>query len=327
MMELKGILHRMRGENFMLERLRVVENNLLPLVLVTTFIALFLPKIGDLLKITVSPMLALLMFFISLTFDLDALKEAIKKPWILIITIFLVFIPMSLVGLAIGELFFDEQLAIGQTIVGSLPTDVSAPLLVYLGKGNVALASLMNGVVTGLSPFILPPLLLFLTGIEFQIPVQEMILELVIIIIIPMLLAVLIRTKLPSISKYEPLYSFSSSLLYLALVFVVVADSSDAILSFSIWMIILLFLAQLLLNLTGYLIALCTKPMVKNKGDLIAVLFTVSKKEFSIAAAIVYTAKLPEMVLIPAVFYAVLQMITSPLVVRFLNRKNAQVAG
>lgn len=84
--------------------------------------------------------------------------------------------------------FFDEELAIGQTIVGSLPTDVSAPLLVYLGKGNVALASLMNGIVTGLSPFILPPLLLLLTGIEFQIPIQEMILELFIIIVLPMFL-------------------------------------------------------------------------------------------------------------------------------------------
>lgn len=304
-----------------MKRLRVVENNLLPLVIITTFIALFLPQMGDVLKITVSPMLALLMFFISLTFDFNELKEAMKKPRILIISILLVFIPMSLIGLGIGTLFFDEELAIGQTIVGSLPTDVSAPLLVYLGKGNVALASLMNGIVTGLSPFILPPLLLFLTGIEFQIPVQQMILELFIIIVIPMFLGVLLRTKLPLISKYEPVYSFSSSLLYLALVFVVVADSSESILSFSMGMIILLFVAQLILNIAGYLMAFLTKPMVKNRDDLAAVLFTVSKKEFSIAAAIVYTADLPEIMLIPAVFYAVLQMITSPLVVRFLNSR------
>jgi BASS family bile acid:Na+ symporter len=254
----------------MMERLRAVENNLLPLVIITTLIALFLPQMGEFLKITVSPMLALLMFFISLTFDFNELKEAMKKPRILIITILLVFIPMSLIGLGIGKLLFDKELAVGQTIVGSLPTDVSAPLLVYLGKGNVALASLMNGIVTGLSPFILPPLLLFLTGIEFQIPVQQMILELFIIIVIPMFLGVLIRTKLPTISKYEPVYSFSSSLLYLALVFVVVADSSESILSFSIGMIILLFIAQLILNMAGYLMAFLTKPMVKNRDDLVA---------------------------------------------------------
>jgi BASS family bile acid:Na+ symporter len=304
-----------------LEKLQVVENNLLPLVIVTTFVALFLPAMGEILKVTVSPMLALLMFFISLTYDYTELKEAMKKPKILFVSVLLVFIPMSLIGLGIGKLLFNEELAVGQTLVGSLPTDVSAPLLVYLGKGNVALASLMNGVVTGLSPLILPPLLLFLTGIEFQIPIIEMMIQLILIIVVPMTLGVLARTKLSFVSKYETIYSFSSSLLYLALLFVVVADSAETILSFSIVMILLLFTAQLVLNMSGYFIALLTKPIVKNKKDLVAVLFTVSKKEFSIAAAIVYTAGLPETMLIPAVFYAVLQMITSPLVVRFLNKK------
>jgi BASS family bile acid:Na+ symporter len=310
-----------------LEKLQVVENNLLPLVIVTTFVALFLPAMGEILKVTVSPMLALLMFFISLTFDYTELKEAMKKPKILFVSVLLVFIPMSLIGLGIGKLLFNEELAVGQTIVGSLPTDVSAPLLVYLGKGNVALASLMNGVVTGLSPLILPPLLLFLTGIEFQIPIIEMMIQLILIIVVPMTLGVLARTKHSFVSKYETIYSFSSSLLYLALLFVVVADSAETILSFSIGMILLLFTAQLVLNMSGYFIALLTKQIVKNKQDLVAVLFTVSKKEFSIAAAIVYTAGLPEAMLIPAVFYAVLQMITSPLVVRFLNKQGERSEG
>lgn len=308
-----------------LEKLKIVENNLLPLVILTTSVALFLPTMGEILKGSVSPMLALLMFFISLTFDFTELKEAVKKPWLLFVSVLLVFIPMSLIGLGIGKLLPNEELAIGQTIVGSLPTDVSAPLLVYLGKGNVALASLMNGIVTGLSPVILPTLLPFLTGIEFQIPASEMMIQLMFIIVVPMTLGVIARTKLPFVSKYEPIYSFSSSLLYLALLFVVVANSSETILSFSLGMILLLFFAQLVLNMSGYLIALTTKPIVKNKQDLVAVLFTVSKKEFSIAAAIVYTAGLSEDILIPAVFYAVLQMITSPLVVRILNKKKNEV--
>ncbi|MHB8171997.1 MAG: bile acid:sodium symporter family protein [Thermincolia bacterium] len=302
-----------------LEKLRVVEENLLPLVVLTTAVALFLPQTGEVLKVTVSPMLALLMFFISLTFDFSQFKNALKKPWLVVMAIVLVFLPMSVVGLGIGNLLFSKELAIGQTIVGALPTDVSAPLLVYLGKGNVALASLLNGVVTGLSPFILPPLLLFLTGIEFQIPVWDMTLHMFIIIVVPMFLGVLARTKLSFLRAYEPVYSFSSSLLYLALLFVVVADSSNLILSFSMGMIILLVAGQLALNLAGYLIGFLTMPFVKNRDDLVAILFTVSKKEFSIAAALVYTAGLPEIMLIPSVIYAVLQMITSPLAVKVLN--------
>ncbi len=50
-------------------------------------------------------------------------------------------------------------------------------------------------------------------------------------------------------------------------------------------------------------------------------LFTVSKKEFSIAAFIVFASGLPEQVALPAVVYAVVQMLTSPLVARTLARR------
>ncbi|MEW8955524.1 bile acid:sodium symporter family protein [Clostridium sp.] len=305
-----------------LKKLKVVENNLLPLVIITTVIALLLPSLGDKLKSTVSPMLALLMFFISLTFDFTQVKESVKKVPIILLTMFLVFIPMTLIGFLIGNIFFSGDLAVGQTILGALPTDVSAPLLVYFGSGNVALASIMNALVTGLSPLIIPPLLMMITGIEFHIPVSSMVLELMIIIILPTIVGVFIRSKFKKAEEYEDIYSFASSILYLCLLFVVVSDSGEIIKSFSISKILLIILACLLLNMSGYLIAFLTKPLNKNREDLIAVLFTVSKKEFSIAAAIVYTANLSETMLIPATFYAVIQMITSPLMVKLLNSLN-----
>jgi bile acid:Na+ symporter, BASS family len=52
----------------------------------------------------------------------------------------------------------------------------------------------------------------------------------------------------------------------------------------------------------------------------VALLFTVSKKEFSIAAFVVFTSGLPADVALPAVVYAVIQMLTSPVVARRLAR-------
>ena len=49
-------------------------------------------------------------------------------------------------------------------------------------------------------------------------------------------------------------------------------------------------------------------------------LFSVSKKEFRIAAFLVLASGLPEQVALPAVVYAVVQMLTSPLVARTLAR-------
>ncbi|AQQ53198.1 hypothetical protein B0X71_08945 [Planococcus lenghuensis] len=62
-----------------------MENDLLSFVLGTTFIALFLSGIGKAIQVTVYPMLALLMFFISLTFGAHDLKEALRKTGIAIL--------------------------------------------------------------------------------------------------------------------------------------------------------------------------------------------------------------------------------------------------
>ncbi|MBZ4307410.1 hypothetical protein LAN33_24370, partial [Mycobacterium tuberculosis] len=88
--------------------------------------------------------------------------------------------PMSLAGWLTGRIFFGSgHLAAGQALVGMLPTDVSAPLLVLLARGNVALAAVLNAVNTALSPFIIPFLFLWLTGIELTVPVGAVVLELV----------------------------------------------------------------------------------------------------------------------------------------------------
>ena len=119
-----------------------VESNLLILVLITTVVGLLAPSLGKALASGISPMLALLMLMISLTFDASAVRLVFARPAYQVLALFLVYGPMSLAGLLTGRLFFGaDPLAIGQTLIGTLPTDVSAPLLVLLARGNVALAS------------------------------------------------------------------------------------------------------------------------------------------------------------------------------------------
>ena len=79
--------------------------------------------------------------------------------------------------------------------------------------------------------------------------------------------------------------------------------------------------AALVLNAAGYLVAWSVRPLVPGTGDRIAMLFTVSKKEFSIAAFIVFASDLPPEVALPAVVYAVVQMLTSPAVAHALARR------
>lgn len=308
----------------MMRRLRVLEENLLWFVLGTTALGLALPMLGEVLYPLVSPLLALLMFLVSLTFDATDVKRVLKRPSWQVLATFLVYGPMALAGALIGRLFFgsfgSSPLAVGQALVGALPTDVSAPLLVLLGRGNVALAAVMNAVNTALAPFVVPPLLLLLTGIRFEVPLAELMLELALIILVPLAAGVFLRSRFPrAVSGLDPMYSFGSSLTYLLLLLAVVGPNAGTILGYGAYALVILG-AQLALNLTGYALGATTRWITESRETRIAFLFTVSKKEFSIAAAVVVASGLPEEVLIPAVFFAVVQMLTSPLVVRLLNR-------
>lgn len=62
---------------------------------------------------------------------------------------------------------------------------------------------------------------------------------------------------------------------------------------------------------------------------MITYLFTVSKKEFSIAiaAAFVVASGLPSEIAIPAAFFTVIQMITSPIATRLLVRQQRDSAN
>ncbi len=84
---------------------------------------------------------------------------------------------------------------------------------------------------------------------------------------------------------------------------------------------LLLIAAALVLNLLGYGFAVAARPLLSERADQVAMLFTVSKKEFSIAAFVVFASGLPTEVALPAVVYAVVQMLTSPVVAKSLSRR------
>lgn len=296
-----------------------IESNLLWLVIGTTVLGLLAPSLGRALATGISPLLALLMLMISLTFDASAVRLVLKRPGYQLLALALVYGPMSLAGLLTGRLFFGAgPLALGQTLVGTLPTDVSAPLLVLLARGNVALAAVLNAINTALSPFIVPALFLLLTGVELEVPLGIVIAELVATVLLPTLVGVGLRTRFPgAVRRFDPLYSAGGSIVYLALLLAVLGPNAASILAYG-WYALVVAAAALTLNLIGYAFGATARWFVPDPKDRIAYLFTVSKKEFSIAAAFVAASGLPAEIAIPAAFFAVVQMLTSPVAARVL---------
>ena len=305
-----------------MHRLRVIERNLLPLVLVTTAVGLAAPGAGQVLSGAITPLLALLMLCVALTFDMAALRAVLRRPGVQALATGLVYGPMSAAGFVLARLMFGHSaLGLGVTLVGVLPTDVSSPLLVWIARGNVALATVLNAVNTALAPLLVPVLFLSLTGVELDVPVVALVAELALTVLVPTLVGVGLRTRFPRrVEPLEPVLSAGSSLSYLLLLLAVVGPNAEAILS-APGQMLLVTAAALALNGLGYAFALLAGPLLPAREDRVAMLFTVSKKEFSIAAFVVATSGLPTEVALPAAVYAVVQMITSPLVAGVVRKR------
>ncbi len=263
----------------------------------------------------------MLMLVISLTFDAHDVRLVLRKPSRQFLALILVYGPMSIAGLLTGRLFFGSgSLAAGQTLLGTLPTDVSSPLLVLMARGNIALAAVFNAVNTALSPFIVPFLFLWLTGIKLEVPLGSIILELVLIVLIPTIIGVSLRTGFPTFfGRHDSAYAGLGSIIYLLILLAVVGPNAETIIGYG-WYAFVIAGAALLLNLIGYLVGMASRLITIDRKEVITYIFTVSKKEFSIAAAFVAASGLPSEIAIPAAFFAVIQMITSPIAAKILAR-------
>ena len=298
-----------------------VEAHLVWFVMFVAGVGLLFPATGIMLKFAIGPLLALLMLIISLTFDAHAVRIVFRKPSRQLLALGLVYGPMSIAGWLTGRLFFGSgPLAAGQTLLGTLPTDVSSPLLVLMAKGNVALAAVFNAVNTALCPFIVPFLFLWLTGLQLDVPLGSIILELTLIVLLPTVIGVSLRTRFSAFfARHDSAYAGIGSILYLLILLAVVGPNATTIIGYG-WYAFVIAGAALCLNLIGYLVGMSSRLLTSDRKEVITYLFTVSKKEFSIAAAFVAASGLPSEIAIPAAFFAVIQMITSPIAAKILAR-------
>ncbi|MGB9248149.1 MAG: hypothetical protein WCB35_10440, partial [Methanoregula sp.] len=84
---------------------------------------------------------------------------------------------------------------------------------------------------------------------------------------------------------------------------------------------VVIIIVELSLNLFGYGLACLTKIVFKQtKATFLPLLFIASTKEFGIAPAAMDTMELNRAIVIPSAFYAVVQMISSPVMVKVVKR-------
>jgi len=305
----------------MMKILAWIPNHLIYLVLVIGAFSLLFPGPGSLLGWIVTPVLALMVLSVSMTINARDLIQVSRYPFIIIWSVILQFVIMALFSILLGKLFFSHMPDInsGQILLGALPADISAPLMISLVGGNTALGMTMLVTAMVLTPLVLPNILTLFGGITMQVPTVYLEVELVGIIVIPLILGLLLNHYSAKVREKSDTWPGFASLCYLLLLFVVVSSNAASILSLKEFAVVII-LVELSLNLFGYGLACLTKVVFKQaKETFLPLLFITSTKEFGIAPAAVDTMELPHAVVIPSAFYAVVQMISSPVVVKIVK--------
>jgi ACR3 family arsenite efflux pump ArsB len=184
------------GRLKMTKLLNQISDNLVYLVCAVAAFSLFFPGPGSGLGWIVSPLLAFMVFNVSMTINIKDLRQVVKHPFIILWGVFLSFVVMALFSVVIGKIFLPgfTDLSTGQLLLGCLPADISAPLMVYLIGGDTALATAMLVIEMMLTPFVLPNVLTMFGGITLAVPVSYLVVELILIIIIPLCCGVFLNT-------------------------------------------------------------------------------------------------------------------------------------
>lgn len=306
----------------MIRILTGISDHLLYLVLVVGAFSLFFPGPGSALGWIVTPVLALMVLSVSMTIKAEDLKQLREYPFAIICSLFLQFVLMAAFSLLLGTIFFPRSAYIlqGQLLLGSLPADISAPLMVYLVRGNTALATAMLVIAMILTPFVLPNVINLFGGVSLTVPTSYLVIELIGIIIIPVALGILLNYYSVKVQAKKEVWSGVASLCYVTLLFVVVSSNARTIIDLKAFALVILFV-EIALNLSGYGLAYLTKIIFKQKEEtFMPLLFIASSKEFGIASAAMDSMKLNTVIVIPSAFYAVVQMISSPIMVKVVKR-------
>jgi BASS family bile acid:Na+ symporter len=219
-------------------------------VILVAVLAYMLPEDFKWIGSYVVPLLGIVMFGMGLTLSTADFKEVFRKPKEVAIGVAGHFVIMPLLAflLAIG-LHLPKEVAVGVILVGCCPSGTSSNVMVFLGRGNVALAVSIASVSTILAPFVTPLLILLFASKWVHVSVESLFLSIVQVIIVPLCLGFLIKKffsrQASAGTKAMPLVSVIAIVM---IVSGVVAGSQPQIAKTGI----LIFAVVVLHNLLGY---------------------------------------------------------------------------
>jgi len=138
------------------------------------------------LKNLIVPVVQVIMFGMGTKLSAHDFVRVLVLPRPVLIGVALHFIVMPLTGYTIAKTFgFPAEVAAGVVLIGSVSSGVASNVIVYLARGNVALAVTITACSTLVSPFMTPFLMKVLASKLIRIDALAMMIEVFSMVIVP----------------------------------------------------------------------------------------------------------------------------------------------
>ncbi|MFF2500731.1 bile acid:sodium symporter family protein [Peribacillus sp. NPDC058075] len=291
-------------------------------VIIFAVIAYILPNHFIWIGAYIVPLLGIVMFGMGLTLSASDFKEVFRRPKEVALGHFIIM-PLLAFVLAIG---FDlpKEVAVGVILVGCCPSGTASNVMVFLARGNVALAVAIASVSTILAPIVTPLLILLLASKWVNISIGSLFISIIQVVIIPLLLGFIVKKffgkQAEAGAKALPLVSVISIVL---IVSAVVAGSQAQLAKTGL----LIFAVVVLHNVLGFLLGfffarLCGMDLAKQK----AVAMEVGMQNSGLGVAIA-TAHFSPLAAVPSAIFSVWHNISGSVLAfifsRMKDKKNA----
>ena len=279
--------------------LKFVKNHLIGVIFVSITLGII---VGynfevDWFKSLILPLTFALVYPMLVTLDFNSFKQ--KSNYKLQITTqILNFVIFPVLAYGIGYIFFKDQtnLRLGLLLIGLLPTSGMTISWTVMAKGNIneAIRMVIIGLLFGafLSPFYIT----FFLGAEVDVPVKDIIVQILIIIFIPLVAAfftqkfILKKYGMETFKKkIKPVFPLFSTFFVVIILFVAMSLKADILVN-NPSILLDIIVPLVLFYALAMTISVFTARLLFNRADGIAMVNGTLIRNLSLALAIVLSA-------------------------------------
>ena len=271
---------------------------------------------------SVSIMLMIIMYNSGTSVGLSQFLEVLKKPFQLILAVIAKFFLMALTAFLIARLFrLNANLSFGMILLGTMPPGTAAAVLASLAGGEVPFSLAMCVLCTLSAPLASPLLTMRFGGTWIEVDFINMLLNIVIVVLIPMILGILTKAVFQ-----EKLTNFKRVLTTISLAALIImigcgtAPNTDVILSLDSVIVIIALIVHFLFASACFF--LLTRLLKMDLPRSHALIITSCEQNNALAVGIAATfANVSAAIAIPSIICVALNFILATILTNLLGRR------